>query len=151
MALVAETRPGPYEIMAPLGAGGMCEVYRTHTFSRATLCILVLVAVFVTGGTAKSPAKKDLQQRRIARGKYLVEGPAHCFGCHSEPDIAHGSDQPAPGRKGVGNVVPAELAQTVGIPLSFRVGCPNITPKIAGGVTVPALLRSGGPDGHGSR
>lgn len=99
-----------------------------HAVHRATLFVLVIAAVFVTGGTAKSPAKNDRQQRRIARGKYLVEGPAHCFGCHSEPDIAHGSDQPAPGRKGAGNVVPAELAQAVGIPPSFRVVCPNITP-----------------------
>jgi serine/threonine protein kinase len=30
MALAAGTRLGPYEIVAPIGAGGMGEIYRAH-------------------------------------------------------------------------------------------------------------------------
>src|SRR5512135_992649 len=103
-------------------------VVRARAVRLVTLCVLVVTAVLVGGGAAPSTTKSALQQRRLARGKYLVEGPAHCFGCHSEPDAAHGTDQPVAGRKGAGQVVPADLAQVVGIPPAFRVVCPNITP-----------------------
>jgi serine/threonine protein kinase len=43
MALVAGTRLGPYEIVSPLGAGGMGEVYRaTDTRLDRTIAIKVL-------------------------------------------------------------------------------------------------------------
>ena len=94
----------------------------------ATVCALAVFGFFVAGGSAQPPAEQDLQQRRLTRGKYLVEGPAHCFGCHSEPDAAHNTDQPVPGRKGAGAVFPAELAASVGIVAPYRIVCPNITP-----------------------
>jgi mono/diheme cytochrome c family protein len=105
----------------------MAALAPVNRILRVTLCALAIAAV-ATVGTAKSPAAPDVHARRLARGKYLVEGPNHCFGCHSEPDVAHGTDQPVPGRAGAGAVIPADLAQSVGIPPSFRVVCPNITP-----------------------
>lgn len=83
--------------------------------------------MFATGVSAQS-VSNDLLGRRMARGKYLVEGPAHCFACHSEPDVRSGSDRPAPGRKGAGRVQPTEFTQIVGVAAPYRVVCPNITP-----------------------
>src|SRR5689334_13484150 len=119
--------------------------------------VLLALALTVTAAAAgpKSSAPPDVQARRLARGKYLVEGPNHCFGCHSEPDAAHGTDQPVPGRKGAGTVQPAELMQVVGIPPQYRVVCPNITPdKETGAGTwkdedfVHALRQGIGHDGR---
>lgn len=41
---------------------------------------------------------------RYERGRYLVEGPAHCFQCHSEVDWQNPGAQPKLGRKGAGTV-----------------------------------------------
>jgi len=63
----------------------------------------------------------DRTPARLERGRYLVEGPAHCFMCHSESDwspLAKG--QPLPGLKGGGRVW-----ADYGLPFLFS---PNITP-----------------------
>src|SRR5512146_2772074 len=39
---------------------------------------------------------------RLARGRYLVEGPAHCLVCHSDVDWSRGTD-PKPGRAASGS------------------------------------------------
>ena len=41
---------------------------------------------------------------RLERGRYLVEGPAHCFQCHSEVDWKNPGAQPIPSKKGAGTV-----------------------------------------------
>jgi len=63
---------------------------------------------------------------RLERGRYLVEGVAHCFMCHGEQDYAHGSSLPLPGRKGVGQVLKGELYDGAFSPDGLV--CPNITP-----------------------
>ena len=57
---------------------------------------------------------------RLERGRYLVEGPAHCFQCHSEVDWEKPGAQPKAGKKGAGTVFPEES-------LPWLVA-PNITP-----------------------
>ena len=39
---------------------------------------------------------------RLERGRYIVEGPAHCFQCHSEVNWEKPGAQPKPEKKGTG-------------------------------------------------
>jgi Cytochrome c/Cytochrome C oxidase, cbb3-type, subunit III len=79
----------------------------------------------------KSPALSIKRTpQRLARGKYIVEGPAHCFLCHSEEDFQHLGGQPIPGMKGAGRIVPPEDS---GVALPNRVVCSNLTPDVATG------------------
>jgi mono/diheme cytochrome c family protein len=57
---------------------------------------------------------------RLERGRYIVEGPAHCFQCHSEVDWQNPGAQPKPGKRGAGTIfVEAGMDWLV---------APNITP-----------------------
>ena len=53
---------------------------------------------------AVTSRKIEATPARLARGKYLVEGAAHCFHCHSEHDFSdpEGSDDPGEERRGLG-------------------------------------------------
>ena len=62
---------------------------------------------------------------RLERGRYIVEGPGHCFQCHSDIDWQTPGAQPKPGRKGSGT----EFAK-YGIPWLVA---PNITPDVETG------------------
>jgi len=78
---------------------------------------------FTTNGTA---FRAIASPERLERGRYLVEGVAHCFMCHGEQDYAHGSSLPLPGRKGVGKVLKGEMYD--GTFTADGLVCPNITP-----------------------
>ena len=57
---------------------------------------------------------------RLERGRYIVEGPAHCFQCHSEVDWETPGAQSKQGKKGAGTIfVEAGMEWLV---------APNITP-----------------------
>jgi serine/threonine protein kinase len=60
VTLAAGTRLGPYEVLAPLGAGGMGEVYRVRDASLGReVAIKILPAVLAT-----SPlTRRDLHRR----------------------------------------------------------------------------------------
>jgi mono/diheme cytochrome c family protein len=88
------------------------------------LSILVLLVLLVLGGITAvgwqivlgpdarpvTAEKFEATEARLARGKYLVEGPAACFHCHSEHDFSNPEYPIIETKKGAGWVMPiAEL------------------------------------------
>ncbi|HVG18420.1 MAG TPA: c-type cytochrome [Blastocatellia bacterium] len=103
----------------------------------------------ITGGAAQPLTAINFEPtpERVERGKYLVEGVAHCFQCHSDVDWNTPGAQPRAGRKGVGhNFADADVPFAV---------APNITPDKETGAgtwddeTLARAIREGiGHDGR---
>lgn len=64
--------------------------------------------------------KFEATEARLARGQYLVEGPAHCFQCHSDHDFTNPDYPVLESTKGAGWVMP--------IPELNNIASRNITP-----------------------
>ena len=62
---------------------------------------------------------------RLERGRYIVEGPAHCFQCHSEVDWKNPGAQPIAGKKGGGTIFVEDGMQWL--------VAPNISPDVETG------------------
>jgi mono/diheme cytochrome c family protein len=94
----------------------------------ALLVVLVLVAITMVGwqvvlgpkARATSAAPFEVTEARLARGKYLVEGPLHCFLCHTEHDFSQPEYPTIAAKKGAGWVMP--------IPELNNIAARNITP-----------------------
>ncbi|HEY2933419.1 MAG TPA: c-type cytochrome [Acidobacteriota bacterium] len=84
---------------------------------------LLPFCLVVVGSDTEPPFKPT--KSRLVRGRYLVEGVAHCFMCHSEVDQK--TRLPISGKKGGGRFVKAEGRRT------FDVTIPNISPDIETG------------------
>ena len=78
-----------------------------------SLVALALIGVFLSVGYTKrestptplvTPLKFNPTVARLERGRYIVEGPAHCFQCHSELDWERPGAQPKQGKKGSGTI-----------------------------------------------
>ena len=65
MILAAGTRLGPYEILAPLGAGGMGEVYRARD-TRLERDVAVKVLPEGLAGSAEALARFAAEARAVA-------------------------------------------------------------------------------------
>jgi mono/diheme cytochrome c family protein len=106
---------------------------RFGPFVSLTLSLILLA--FAGASAGPHPAQNAMQAaefratsspQRLERGRYLVEGPGHCFGCHSDQDFAHGFGQPVPGRKGAGREAKNEAFNGGALPPGLV--CPNLTP-----------------------
>lgn len=73
-----------------------------------------------------TPRKFKYTKERQERGRYLVEGPMHCFACHSEVDWKNTS-LPVSGRAGAGQKQFPDAAAAFPLPV------PNITPDVETG------------------
>jgi mono/diheme cytochrome c family protein len=84
----------------------------------ALVTVLVVITVVVVGITftigwrpligakqrALTDRKFETNQSRLMRGKYLVDGVARCFGCHSDADWSKPGAPPMAGREGAGHI-----------------------------------------------
>jgi mono/diheme cytochrome c family protein len=94
----------------------------------AVLVVLLLAAISAVGwqvvlGPDVRPVtnrKFDATAARLARGKYLMEGPAPCFHCHTEHDLSQPEVPRIAAKLGAGWAMP--------IPELGSVVAPNITP-----------------------
>jgi len=70
--------------------------------------------------------KFEVTEARLARGKYLAEGPAHCFECHSDRDPSTPEYKIIEAKKGAGWVMP--------VPELNNIAARNITPDRETGI-----------------
>jgi serine/threonine protein kinase len=81
MTLAAGSRLGPYEIVSPLGAGGMGEVYRARdTRLERTVAIKVLPSRFASDADAL--ARFEREARAVAALSHPNILAIHDFGNH---------------------------------------------------------------------
>ena len=98
------------------------------------LGLVALVLIIIVGGLRAiggqvvlgpnkrpvSDRKFEVTQARLDRGKYLVEGPAHCFFCHTDHDLSTPTYPIVQAKKGAGWRMP--------IPELNYISARNITP-----------------------
>lgn len=95
----------------------------------AVLGLITSVGWQVVLGPDKRPVsaeKFEVTEARLARGKYLVEGPAHCFHCHTAHDLSVPEFPIIQAKKGAGWVMP--------IPELNNIASRNITPDVETGI-----------------
>jgi len=108
---------------------------RTILFGLVVLVLIVVAGVVtsvgwqvVLGPKARAVTSRTFERTdaRMTRGKYLVEGGAHCFHCHTEHDLSDPEYPIVQAKKGAGWELP--------IPELGRIAAPNITPDRETGI-----------------
>lgn len=100
----------------------------------AVLVVLVLGGItaigwqVVLGPNARPVTNKkfEVTDAKLARGQYLVEGPGHCFMCHTEHDFSDPEYRTIASKKGAGWVMP--------IPELNNIASKNITSDVETGI-----------------
>jgi mono/diheme cytochrome c family protein len=132
-----------------------------RNWKKLALVTLIIITIVVVGITftvgwrpiigarkrALTDRKFEATQTRLIRGKYLVDGVAGCFNCHSDPDWSKPGAPPIAGREGAGHIwADQDLPWLV---------APNITPDKETGAgnwsddTLARAIREGiGHDGR---
>ncbi len=93
MSLASGTKLGPYEILAPLGAGGMGEVYRARD-TRLGRDVAVKVLPAGSVGDAQAEARFDREARAIAALSHPNICALYDVGSTSSPQAASGMATP---------------------------------------------------------
>jgi mono/diheme cytochrome c family protein len=110
---------------------------RAKTVALGILVALVLLVLggitavgwqVVLGPDARRTSSETFEatEARMVRGRYLVEGPASCFHCHSEHDFSNPEYPVIEAKKGAGWVMP--------IPELNNIASRNITPDVETGI-----------------
>jgi hypothetical protein len=74
MALNSGSRLGPYEILAPLGAGGMGEVYRARdTRLERTVAIKILPVLAPPGGNQSSGGGRKFDGSMLCMRHFIAK------------------------------------------------------------------------------
>lgn len=83
---------------------------KNRAFNLVAVIVAVIGVILSVGYNARkdstrasvTPLKFEPTAARLERGRYIVEGPAHCFQCHSEVNWEAPGAQPKPEKKGAG-------------------------------------------------
>lgn len=130
--------------MATLRGNSHAEIVMSFLFARPRSIVVVMTAAVVVAACSvtRAPglsfglhASKDLEV--IERGRYLVQGPAHCASCHGDPD--------RDAERRAGREVPLSGGRVFDVGAAGAIVAPNITSDVAtgiGGVSDDALVRS---------
>lgn len=95
---------------------------RTVLLSAAALVVLAFLGLVTAIGwqvvlgpkaRAVTSRKFEATPARLERGKYLAEGPAHCFHCHSEHDLSDPEYPIIAAKKGAGWALPIPELGTI--------------------------------------
>jgi serine/threonine protein kinase len=71
MTIAAGAKLGSYEVLAPIGAGGMGEVYQAHD-SKLGRDVAIKVSISFNTGTSAVPTQREAEFSGLKRGQIVT-------------------------------------------------------------------------------